>query len=70
MPGATAEAPSPPQYAHCARAVGRSVARRPKPRRGGYVILEPHQPAFTTPIHPFLELGGRRLVIAGIATNL
>lgn len=59
---------------HCTRssARGRDVSRRLKPRAADYFIFKPRQSAFlATPLLPLLEhLGVRRLILAGIATNL
>jgi nicotinamidase-related amidase len=61
-------------YARCTRkgARGRDVSRRLKPARTDYVVLKPrHSAFFGTPMRPLLEeLGVRRLVLSGIATNL
>ena len=61
-------------YLHATRraAIGREVARRLRPEKKDYVVLKPrHSGFFATPLLPLLEeLGIRRLVIAGIATNL
>ncbi len=59
---------------HCTRrsARGREVSRLLRPRRDDYFILKPrHSAFFATPLAPLLEhLGVKRLVLAGIATNL
>jgi nicotinamidase-related amidase len=59
---------------HCMRrsARGREVSRRLKPHAGDYFILKPRHSAFlATPLLPLLEhLGVKRLILAGIATNL
>jgi nicotinamidase-related amidase len=51
---------------------GRSVSRRLKPRRSDYFILKPRHSAFyATSLSPLLEdLRVKRLILAGIATNL
>jgi nicotinamidase-related amidase len=61
-------------YRHCTRAGarGRTVARRLKPTARDYFILKPRNSAFfATSLVPLLEdLKIRRLILAGIATNL
>jgi len=61
-------------YAHCTRrgARGRDVSRRLKPTRDDYFILKPrHSGFYATSLVPLLEdLKARRLILAGIATNL
>lgn len=61
-------------YAHCTRreARGRGVCRKLKPARGDYFILKPrHSAFFATSLVPLLEdLGIKRLILSGIATNL
>ena len=61
-------------YAHCTQrtARGRNVSRRLKPGRQDYFILKPrHSGFFATSLVPLLEdLKVRRLILAGIATNL
>ncbi|HWE04884.1 MAG TPA: isochorismatase family cysteine hydrolase [Tepidisphaeraceae bacterium] len=61
-------------YAHCTRrsARGRDVCRRLKPKRDDYFILKPrHSAFFATSLVPLLEhLHVKRLILAGIATNL
>lgn len=61
-------------YAYCTRksSRGRAVAKRLKPRRDDYFILKPrHSAFFATSLIPLLEdLKTRRLILAGIATNL
>jgi nicotinamidase-related amidase len=61
-------------YVHCTRvgSRGASVCRRLKPGRDDYFILKPrHSAFFATSLVPLLEhLKIRRLVLAGIATNL
>ncbi|HVX83430.1 MAG TPA: isochorismatase family cysteine hydrolase [Phycisphaerae bacterium] len=59
---------------HCTRAGarGRGVVRRLLPKKDDYFILKPkHSAFFATSLAPLLEyLKVRRLVMAGIATNL
>lgn len=59
---------------HCTRANvrGRPVSAKLKPGRDDYVILKTrHSAFFATPMVPLLEhLGVKRLILAGIATNL
>jgi nicotinamidase-related amidase len=61
-------------YRHCTRksARGRSVATTLKPGRQDYFILKPrHSGFYATSLIPLLEdLGTRRLILAGVATNL
>jgi nicotinamidase-related amidase len=61
-------------YTHCTRAGarGRGVCRKLKPRRNDYFILKPrHSAFFATSLVPLLEdLGIKRLILSGIATNL
>jgi len=61
-------------YRYCTRtgARGGEVARRLKPGKRDYSILKPRHSAFyATSLVPLLEdLGVRRLVLSGIATNL
>jgi nicotinamidase-related amidase len=61
-------------FRHCTRqsARGRDVSRRMKPARKDYFILKPrHSGFFATSLVPLLEdLEVKRLIIAGIATNL
>ncbi|HWE96838.1 MAG TPA: isochorismatase family cysteine hydrolase [Tepidisphaeraceae bacterium] len=60
--------------AHATRpsARGREVGRRLQPGRRDYFILKPrHSAFFATSLIPLLEdLGVKRLILAGIATNL
>ena len=64
----------PEVYAHCTRrgARGAGVARRLKPGPRDYFILKPrHSAFFATSLVPLLEdLKIKRLILAGIATNL
>jgi nicotinamidase-related amidase len=64
----------PEIYSHCTRAGSRGAAicRRLKPHRDDYFILKPrHSAFFATSLVPLLEsLKIRRLILAGIATNL
>jgi nicotinamidase-related amidase len=59
---------------HCTRpgARGREIAQRLTPKREDYFILKPkHSAFFATSLVPLLEfLQVKRLVLAGIATNL
>jgi|SRR6218665_191040 len=61
-------------YKHCTRkgARGRDVARALKPKPEDYFILKPkHSAFFATSLVPLLEhLGTKKLLMAGIATNL
>ncbi|MET0405616.1 MAG: isochorismatase family cysteine hydrolase [Cystobacter sp.] len=61
-------------YRHCTRpeARGRRVAKALKPGPDDYFILKPkHSAFFATSLVPLLQhLGTRRLILAGIATNL
>jgi nicotinamidase-related amidase len=61
-------------YKHCIRATarGRKVARALRPAPGDYHILKPKHSAFYgSAFEPLLQvLGVRRLVLAGIATNI
>lgn len=61
-------------FAHCTRpaARGREVSLRLKPGPRDYFILKPrHSAFFATSLVPLLEdLGVKRLILAGIATNL
>lgn len=61
-------------YAHCTRkgSRGRNVARALKPQPDDYFILKPkHSAFFATSLVPLLEhLGTRKLILAGLATNL
>lgn len=61
-------------YKHCTRpgSRGRQVARALKPRPDDYFILKPkHSAFFATSLVPLLEhLGTKKLLLAGIATNL
>jgi nicotinamidase-related amidase len=61
-------------YRHCTRrgARGREVGRHLKPGKADYFILKPrHSGFYATSLKPLLEdLGIRRLVLSGIATNL
>ncbi|QSQ26638.1 cysteine hydrolase [Pyxidicoccus parkwayensis] len=61
-------------YRHCTRAGsrGRVVARALRPQAQDYFILKPkHSAFFATSLVPLLEhLGTKRLLMAGIATNL
>lgn len=61
-------------YAHVTRrgSRGRAVSRTLKPHADDYFILKPrHSAFFSTPLLPLLkELNVRRLVLAGMATNL
>lgn len=61
-------------YRHCTRksARGAAVSRRLRPGREDYFILKPrHSAFFASSLLPLLEdLGARRLILAGIATNL
>jgi nicotinamidase-related amidase len=61
-------------YAHATHpaARGREVGRKLKPGRGDYFILKPrHSAFFATSLIPLLEfLQVKRLILAGIATNL
>jgi len=59
-------------HATRAGARGRDVARRLKPAKDDYFILKPKHSAFyATSLEPLLQsLGIRRVVMAGIATNL
>lgn len=60
--------------ARCARrnARGRDVSLRLRPGKNDYFILKPrHSAFFCTPLRPLLEdLGVKRLILAGMATNL
>ena len=65
------------QLAGCVSALhapgrGAAVARRLRPGREDYFILKPRHSAFySTSLVPLLDfLGVRRLILAGIATNL
>jgi nicotinamidase-related amidase len=64
----------PDVYAHCTRrgVRGAGVSKRLRPKRDDYFILKPRHSAFySTSLVPLLEfLGVRRLILAGIATNL
>lgn len=59
---------------HCTRtsAPGRTVSTKLRPRRSDYFLLKPrHSAFFATLLAPLLEhLGAKRLVLAGLATNL
>src|SRR4051812_48233157 len=61
-------------YRHCVRpgAGGGEVCRRMRPGGRDYFILKPrHSAFFATSLVPLLQdLGVRRLILAGIATNL
>ncbi|HVT81347.1 MAG TPA: isochorismatase family cysteine hydrolase [Phycisphaerae bacterium] len=61
-------------YAHCTRrgSPARDIVRKLKPRPHDYFILKPRHSAFyATSLAPLLDdLGVKRLVLAGIATNL
>lgn len=61
-------------YAHCTRrgAKGRQVSRRLRPARSDYFILKPrHSGFFATSLILFLEdMKAKRLILAGMATNL
>ncbi|RKH03605.1 cysteine hydrolase [Corallococcus praedator] len=61
-------------YKHCTRrgSRGHAVARALKPLPGDYFILKPkHSAFFATSLVPLLEhLGTKKLLLAGIATNL
>jgi len=61
-------------YKHCTRPGirGRNVARALKPVPDDYFILKPkHSAFFATSLVPLLEyLGTKKLILAGIATNL
>ncbi|RKG91778.1 cysteine hydrolase family protein [Corallococcus terminator] len=61
-------------YKHCTRrdSRGRAVARALKPLPADYFILKPkHSAFFATSLVPLLEhLGTKKLLLAGIATNL
>jgi nicotinamidase-related amidase len=61
-------------YRHCTRpgVRGSKVARALKPKPQDYFILKPkHSAFFATSLVPLLEyLGTRKLLLAGIATNL
>ncbi|WP_434387552.1 cysteine hydrolase family protein [Melittangium boletus] len=61
-------------YRYCTRkdARGRAVARALKPAPDDYFILKPkHSAFFATSLVPLLEhLGTKRLLMAGLATNL
>jgi nicotinamidase-related amidase len=61
-------------YKHCTRpeARGRRVARALKPGADDYFILKPkHSAFFATSLVPLLQhLGTKKLILAGIATNL
>lgn len=61
-------------FAHCARkgALGARVTRSLKPTKDDIVLLKPrHSAFFGTPLNVLLEeLGVRRLILAGMATNL
>ncbi|NVJ15112.1 cysteine hydrolase [Myxococcus sp. AM010] len=61
-------------YAHCTRkgSRGQRVARALKPKPDDYFILKPkHSAFFATSLVPLLEhLGTRKLILAGLATNL
>jgi nicotinamidase-related amidase len=61
-------------YQYCTRggARGRDVSRKLKPTAKDYFILKPrHSGFFATSLVPLLEhLGAKRLILAGIATNL
>jgi nicotinamidase-related amidase len=61
-------------YKYCTRreARGRVVSRKLKPTSKDYFILKPrHSGFFATSLVPLLEdLGAKRLILAGVATNL
>ena len=61
-------------YAHCTAAGvrGNAVSRKLKPGRNDYFVLKPrHSAFFATSLIPLLEyLKVKRLILAGIATNL
>ena len=61
-------------FAHCTRraARGREVSLKLKPGSKDYFILKPrHSAFFSTSLVPLLEdLGVKRLILAGMATNL
>ena len=61
-------------YSHCTRttAPGRLISRRLKPARTDFFVLKPrHSGFFATSLVPLLEdLEIKRLILAGIATNL
>jgi nicotinamidase-related amidase len=61
-------------YEYCTRrgARGREICRKLKPRHDDYFILKPrHSAFFATSLMPLLEdLGIKRLILSGIATNL
>lgn len=61
-------------YRHSTRpsARGREIGRKLKPAASDYFILKPRHSAFhATSLEPLLEdLGVRRLILSGIATNL